>query len=130
MELSKETIKKIRGLIVFTALITACLWKYDVVVGALGFVFHIIFPFILGGAIAFVLNVPMNFVERNLFSERRVRGKKYAKNSASGQYVDRDIRSDRCRKYRDVRLDPAAWDDIFQSWDEYTGIYSQGTGMG
>ena len=82
MELSKETIKKIRGLIVFTALITACLWKYDVVVGALGFVFHIIFPFILGGAIAFVLNVPMNFVERNLFSERRVRGKKYMQKTA------------------------------------------------
>ena len=77
MEISNETIKKIRGLIVFTALITACLWKYDVVVGALGFVFHIVFPFILGGAIAFVLNVPMNFVERNLFSERRIQGKKY-----------------------------------------------------
>lgn len=77
MELNKETIRKIRGLIVFTALTTACLWKYDVVVGALGFVFHIVFPFVLGGAIAFVLNVPMNFVERHLFSESRIKGKKY-----------------------------------------------------
>ena len=62
MELSNETVRKIRGLIVFTALVTACLWKYDVVVRALAFVFHIILPFVLGGAIAFVLNVPMNFV--------------------------------------------------------------------
>lgn len=77
MELSKETVRKIRGLIAFTALITACLWKYDVVVGALGFVFHIVFPFILGGAIAFILNVPMNFVERHLFNENRMRGRKY-----------------------------------------------------
>lgn len=77
MELSKETVRKIRGLIAFTAFITACLWKYDVVVGALGFVFHIIFPFILGGAIAFVLNVPMNFIERHLFNENRLRGRKY-----------------------------------------------------
>lgn len=77
MELSRETVRKIRGLIVFTALVTACLWKYDVVVGALGFVFHIIFPFILGGAIAFVLNVPMNFIERHLFSESRIKGRRY-----------------------------------------------------
>ena len=77
MELSNETVRKIRGLIVFTALITACLWKYDVVVKALAFVFHIILPFVLGGAIAFVLNVPMNFVQRNLFKEDKIKGKKY-----------------------------------------------------
>jgi len=77
MELSNETVRKIRGLIVFTALVTACLWKYDVVVGALAFVFHIIFPFVLGGAIAFVLNVPMNFVQRHLFDEEKIKGKKY-----------------------------------------------------
>jgi len=47
MELSNETVRKIRGLIVFTALTTACLWKYDVVVRALAFVFHIILPFVL-----------------------------------------------------------------------------------
>lgn len=72
MELSNETVRKIRGLIVFTALITACLWKYDVVVKALAFVFHIVLPFVLGGAIAFVLNVPMNFVQRNLFRENKM----------------------------------------------------------
>lgn len=77
MVLSNETVRKIRGLIVFTALITACLWKYDVVVKALAFVFHIILPFVLGGAIAFVLNVPMNFVQRNLFKEDKIKGKKY-----------------------------------------------------
>lgn len=77
MELSNETVRKIRGLILFTALTTACLWKYDVVVRALAFVFHIVLPFVLGGAIAFVLNVPMNFVQRNLFGEERIKGKKY-----------------------------------------------------
>lgn len=69
MDLSKENIKKIRGLIIFTALIVLCLWEYDKVLDIMGFVFHIIFPFVLGGAIAFVLNVPMNFVERHLFPE-------------------------------------------------------------
>lgn len=71
MELSKETVKKIRGLIIFTAVLIACFWKYDLVVAILRFVFNVIFPFVLGGAIAFVLNVPMNFIERHLFPEER-----------------------------------------------------------
>ncbi len=82
MELSNETVRKIRGLIVFAALVIACLWKYDVVFGVLTFVFHIVFPFILGGAIAFVLNVPMNFVQRHLFDEERIKGKKYIQKAA------------------------------------------------
>ncbi len=77
MELSKETVRRIRGLIIFTALVIACLWKYDVVGSVLAFVFHVIFPFVLGGAIAFILNVPMNFVQRHLFDEGRIKGKMY-----------------------------------------------------
>lgn len=72
MDLSQEAVRRVRGLIVFAALVMACLWKYDVVIGVLSFIFHVILPFILGGAIAFVLNVPMNFVERHLFKEERV----------------------------------------------------------
>lgn len=67
----KETVKQIRGLIVFTALLIVCLWKYDVVMDAFRFVLNILYPFLLGGAIAFVLSVPMNFVERKLFTERK-----------------------------------------------------------
>lgn len=70
MDLTRENIKKIRGLIIFTALLVVCLWKYDVVFEFLGFVFHVTLPFILGGAFAFVLNVPMNFIQRHLFPER------------------------------------------------------------
>lgn len=69
MDLSKEAVKKIRGLIIFTAVLIACFWKYDVVISVLRFVFSVIFPFVLGGAIAFVLNVPMCFIERHLFPD-------------------------------------------------------------
>lgn len=82
MELSQETVKRIRGLIIFAALVMACLWKYDVVISVLGFVLHVIFPFILGGAIAFILNVPMNFVQRHLFKEERVEKSKVMKKLA------------------------------------------------
>ena len=50
MELRKETVKQIRGLIVFTALLIVCLWKYDVVMDAFRFVLNILYPFLLGGA--------------------------------------------------------------------------------
>lgn len=82
MDLSTETVKKIRGLVVFTALVVACLWKYEDVLKILGFILNVIFPFILGGAIAFVLNVPMSFVERHLFSEEKTAKKPVLKKIA------------------------------------------------
>ena len=54
MDLSKMSIKKIRELIVFTALLVVALWKFDVVLGVLKTIWDIIFPFVLGGAIAFL----------------------------------------------------------------------------
>ena len=58
MELNKENMRKIRELILFTALLIVVLWKYEEVLEVLEYVGHLIFPFLLGGAIAFVLNVP------------------------------------------------------------------------
>ena len=55
MNLNNESIKKIRGLILFTALIVIGLWKYEIVLDAVHFLLSIAFPFILGGAIAFIL---------------------------------------------------------------------------
>lgn len=71
MDLTKENVKKLRGLIVFTAVIVVCLWKYEVSFQILSFIWGVVCPFILGGAIAFVLNVPMNFIQRHLFPEER-----------------------------------------------------------
>ena len=59
--------KKIRELIVFTAFLVVALWKFDVVLGVLKAIWGIIFPFILGGAIAFLTNVPMSFLEKKIF---------------------------------------------------------------
>lgn len=72
MELNQKTMKKIKELILFTAIVVACLWKYKEVMEILGFILHVTFPFILGGAIAFVLNVPISFIQRHLFSEERI----------------------------------------------------------
>ena len=82
MNISDEAVKKIRGLIIFAAIIIACFWKYDVVISVLAFIFHVIFPFVLGGAIAFVLNVPMNFIQRHLFPEDKIEKRKVIKKLA------------------------------------------------
>lgn len=78
MNLDKETIKKIRGLIVFTAIILIGLWNYEVVLDGLGFIGRVIFPFVLGGAIAFVLNVPMHFIEEKFFGSKKMKKNKWA----------------------------------------------------
>lgn len=83
MDLNKENLKRIRGLIVFTILIFVALWNYKTLYRGVQFLGHVIFPFALGGAIAFVLNVPMRFLEEKLFGnlkqERTKLGQKIAR---------------------------------------------------
>ena len=55
MEFSRQVIREIRRLIVFTAILFLCLWKHEVAFALFGGVVHVIFPFILGGAIVFIL---------------------------------------------------------------------------
>ncbi len=82
MELSRETIRKLRWLIVFTALVVVAFINYRLVFQALVFCWNIVFPFVLGGAMAFILNAPMQFFERNVFARRRYGGKPWAVRAA------------------------------------------------
>lgn len=76
MDLKQMTFKQIRELIVFTILCLVGLWKLDVVLEVLEVLWDIVFPFALGGAIAFIINVPMSFVEKKLFGKKEEQGKK------------------------------------------------------
>ena len=82
MNFDKESMKKLRQLILFTIVILIALWNYNIIFGWIRFAFGIIFPFLLGGAIAFVLNVPMNFLEEKIFGNRYLKDKKIAKRLA------------------------------------------------
>ena len=82
MNLSRCSMKKIRELIVFTAFLVVALWKFDVVIEVLKSIWKIVFPFALGGAIAFVINVPMSFLEKKMLGkikENNKIGKKAAR---------------------------------------------------
>ena len=79
MEFNKENLRKIRGLILFTIIVLIALWKYTVVLEALGFLLGFMFPVLLGAAIAFILNVPMHFIEEKLFYNKKTKDQKWVK---------------------------------------------------
>ena len=66
MELNHDTIKKLRGLILFTVVAVVAGINYRQLLGLTAALVRIAGPFILGGAIAFILNVPMRNIERHL----------------------------------------------------------------
>lgn len=78
MELDRSNIRKIRGLIVFTILILIGLYRFDVLISSTVFILHILLPLILGCAIAFILNVPMVWLQKLIFTKplERATGKK------------------------------------------------------
>ncbi|MDE7218514.1 MAG: AI-2E family transporter [Oscillospiraceae bacterium] len=80
MEFSKTTMKQIMLLITFTVLLLVGVQRLDVVANALGFGWGIVAPLFIGAALAFVLNVPMSAIEKQLFS--RPAGKKGAKGTS------------------------------------------------
>lgn len=75
MELSRATMKKLFLLIAFAALAFTLLQHMDSVWSFLRFLCGILSPFLAGGAIAFILNVPMRFLERTLLTPRPHKGK-------------------------------------------------------
>ena len=66
MELNKDNMKKIMLLILYTIVILALAFRMEYVFGFLRGGLRLLFPFLLGAAIAFILNVPMRFIERNI----------------------------------------------------------------
>ena len=76
MDLNKHNLKKIRGLILFTIFVLVALQNYGILFAGLKLLISILTPFLVGGLIALILNIPMNFYERKLFTERKYANKK------------------------------------------------------
>lgn len=78
MNLDKENRKKIRGLILFTIFVLVLLWNYELLIDGIKFLWHVISPFVLGGVIAFIVNIPMTFLEGKLFGKSKKEEKRWA----------------------------------------------------
>lgn len=74
MELNKNNVKKILGIITFTLVLLALLLNLGAVKSYMMFLWGIVFPFIMGGAIAFILNIPMTAIEKKLFGGKAKAG--------------------------------------------------------
>lgn len=79
MELNRQNIKKIMGIIIASILIYAGVQHLDVVKNVIDFILRMLTPFLLGAGVAFILNTPMRFFERLLFTDRRYGDKKWAR---------------------------------------------------
>lgn len=71
MKLDKQTMRSIRHIILFIAVVILCVINIRDLFGVVKFVFGISQPFIWGGAIAFVMNIPLNGVEKRLLKNWR-----------------------------------------------------------
>ena len=61
MQLSKDTVKKIMFLIVFTIVVAVVLFHFDMVISVFHFLLKVVSPFIIGIVLAFILNFPIKF---------------------------------------------------------------------
>ena len=75
MDLNKKNMKNIMLLIVFAVLFYVGVQRIESVAAGFSFVVSIVFP-LLGAAMAFILNVPMSFMEKRLFSKTKGKAKK------------------------------------------------------
>lgn len=71
MEISKQTKKHLMQILAFAILLYCGIEHFNVVIAAVRFVIRLLLPFMIGGAIAFILNVPMKRIERHLFTKNR-----------------------------------------------------------
>ena len=73
MELDKKTVRKIQGLVLFAAAVAVCCFKTEAVMKVFRYILGIFYPFLIGGAMAFVINILMRFLEKNIFGNRWTR---------------------------------------------------------
>lgn len=83
MEISKQTKRHLIQILAFAILLYCGIEHFSVVVTVFQFILGIAMPFLIGGAIAFVLNVPMKKIEKHLFTKN----KKYEKFKRPVAYV-------------------------------------------
>jgi predicted PurR-regulated permease PerM len=71
MEFSREKLKQIRQLMILATLLVLVIIYFKEIMSVLSMLVGILKPFIYGGIIAFILNLPMSAIEKKLFQSRR-----------------------------------------------------------
>lgn len=69
--MEKKTFKSILLIVTYTLLLAYVLFNFENMASLFGMLISVVLPFIIGGALAFVLNVPMKAIERILFKKAK-----------------------------------------------------------
>lgn len=77
MNLNRQNMEKLMFLIAFGVVIFLGLQNISALIGILRGVLSMLFPFLVGGCLAFIVNVPMRIIENTLFPENGKRGRLY-----------------------------------------------------
>ena len=72
MDLNRDNVKKLLLIIVFAIAVFTAFQRIDKIFYYIGLTLSISLPFIIGGAIAFILNVPMNAIEKYIFNNKKI----------------------------------------------------------
>lgn len=73
MELNKENVKKIIGIMAFGIILYVGLQNIAIIKVAIGYVLEVLSPFLIGAGLAFVLNIPMSALEKKLFKPKKMK---------------------------------------------------------
>lgn len=77
MELNQKNMKKLMILIAFGIVLFWVLSNFPIILGFVSHILHLLFPFILGAIIAFILNIPMTKIETFLKSKIKKKKSKF-----------------------------------------------------
>lgn len=73
MELNPSNMKKVMIIVAFGIILYILLQNFDGIVARFDEFMNILSPFVLGGCIAFVVNIPMKFFEKKIFKTKKKR---------------------------------------------------------
>jgi predicted PurR-regulated permease PerM len=73
MDFSREKLKQIRHLMFLAALLVLGIIYFKEILSVLSMLIGILKPFMYGGIIAFILNLPMSAIEKKLFQSKKVK---------------------------------------------------------
>lgn len=76
MDLNRENMKKLMLLILYTIAVFSLFFHLNEAGAILNRIFQLLFPFLLGAAIAFILNAPMRFIEKGMRFQKHERVKR------------------------------------------------------
>lgn len=75
MKLTKQEIKKIIGIICFAIAFYFILENLEIVKSVIDGILNTISPFLIGTGLAFILNIPMSWFERKVFTPRKTKNR-------------------------------------------------------